>query len=143
MELKTIKIKDKDYVTVAERVRAFRELHPDWSILTDILSNENGVCIMQATVKDENDRIVATGHAYEKEGSSFINAGSYIENAETSAVGRALGILGIGITNSIAGAEEIQNAVANQSATIPHAVSLDEALAQHIETVEQHDNHAA
>ena len=143
MELKTMKIKDKDYVTVAERVRAFRELHPDWSILTDILSNENNICLMQATIKDVEGRILATGHAYEKEGSSFINAGSYIENAETSAVGRALGILGIGITNSIAGAEEIQNAVANRSATIPHAVSLDEALEQQIETVEQHDNHAA
>ena len=127
MELKTIKIKNKDYVTVAERVRAFRELHPDWSIITDILSNENGVCIMQATVKDENDRIVATGHAYEKEGSSFINSESYIENAETSAVGRALGILGIGVTNSIAGAEELQNALANQEGN-PHALSLDEAL---------------
>ena len=143
MELKTMKIKDKDYVTVAERVRAFRELHPDWSILTDILSNDAGICLMQATIKDTEGRILATGHAYEKEGSSFINAGSYIENAETSAVGRALGILGIGITNSIAGAEEIQNAVANQNTTTTHTVSLDEALDRHIEIVEQHESHAA
>ena len=142
MELKTMKIKGNDYITVAERVRAFRELHPDWSILTDILSNENGICLMQATIKDVEGRIIATGHAYEKEGSSFINAGSYIENAETSAVGRALGILGIGVTNSIAGAEEIQNAVANQDDKLS-GVSLDEALDQHIETVEQHDSHAA
>ena len=136
MELKTIKIKDKNYVTVAERVRAFRELHPDWSILTDILSNENGICLMQATVKDVEGRIIATGHAYEKEGSSFINAGSHIENAETSAVGRALGILGIGVCNSIAGAEEIQNAVANQDDK-HSGISLDEALEQ------ESDSHAA
>jgi len=141
MELKTIKIKDKDYVTVAERVRAFREIHPDWSILTDILSNEAGVCIMQATVKDVDGRIVATGHAYEKEGSSFINAGSYIENAETSAVGRALGILGIGVCGSIAGAEEIQNAVANQDEKLS-GISIDEALEQQIQTTDR-DSHAA
>ena len=36
-----------------------------------------------------DDVLVATGHAYEKEGSSFINKTSYIENCETSAIGRA------------------------------------------------------
>ncbi len=127
MELKTMKIKGNDYVTVAERVRAFRELHPDWSILTDILSNENGLCLMQATIKDTEGRIISTGHAYEQEGSTFINNGSYIENAETSAVGRALGILGIGVSNSIAGAEEIKNAVANQEEKLS-GISLEEAL---------------
>ena len=142
MELKTIKIKNKDYVTVAERVRAFREIHPDWSILTDILSNEAGVCLMQATVKDTEGRIIATGHAYEKEGSSFINAGSYIENAETSAVGRALGILGIGVCNSIAGAEEIQNAITNQNDKIS-GVSLDDALALPAEPQEETTDHQA
>ena len=127
MKLKTMKIRGNDYVTVAERVRAFRELHPDWSILTDILSNENGLCLMQATIKDTEGRIISTGHAYEQEGSTFINNGSYIENAETSAVGRALGILGIGVSNSIAGAEEIKNAVANQEEKLS-GISLEEAL---------------
>ncbi len=127
MKLKTMKIRGNDYVTVAERVRAFRELHPDWSILTDILSNENGICLMQATIKDTEGRIISTGHAYEQEGSTFINNGSYIENAETSAVGRALGILGIGVSNSIAGAEEIKNAVANQEEKLS-GISLEEAL---------------
>ena len=122
-----MKIRGNDYVTVAERVRAFRELHPDWSILTDILSNENGLCLMQATIKDTEGRIISTGHAYEQEGSTFINNGSYIENAETSAVGRALGILGIGVSNSIAGAEEIKNAVANQEEKLS-GISLEEAL---------------
>ena len=129
MELKTINIKGKEYVTVAERVEAFRKLHPDWSIITDILSNENGVCIMQATIKDADSRSIATAHAYEKEGSSFINTESFIENAETSAVGRALGILGIGVSTSIAGAEEIQNAIINQN-----ALSLEEALERQTET---------
>ena len=57
--------------------------------------------------------------AYEKEGSTFINKTSYIENCETSAWGRALGNLGIGIDTSIASAEEVQNAVLNQGKKKP------------------------
>lgn len=58
--------------------------------------------------------VLGTGTAYEKEGSTFINKTSYIENCETSAVGRALGMAGFGIDTSIASAEEVQNAIANQ-----------------------------
>ena len=61
--------------------------------------------------------LVATGHAYEKEASSFINKTSYIENCETSAIGRALGVYGIGIDASLASAEEVVNAVNNQEST--------------------------
>ncbi|OQX74046.1 MAG: hypothetical protein B6D61_11940 [Bacteroidetes bacterium 4484_249] len=123
MNLATINIKGKEYVTVNERVRAFRELHPDWSIVTDILSNDNGVCIMQATIKDADGNIISTGHAYEKENSSFINSTSYIENAETSCVGRACGFLGIGIASSIATADEVSGAIKQQNAK-----SLNETL---------------
>jgi hypothetical protein len=56
---------------------------------------------MKASIFDKNDRLIATGTAYEKESSSFINKTSFIENCETSAWGRALGNLGIGIDNSI------------------------------------------
>jgi len=61
-----------------------------------------------------DNQILAVGHAYEKEGSTFINKTSYIENCETSAVGRALGMLGIGIDTSIATAEEVNIAIINQ-----------------------------
>ncbi|MCQ2771082.1 MAG: hypothetical protein MJ236_04705, partial [Clostridia bacterium] len=50
----------------------------------------------------------------EKESSSFINKTSFIENCETSAVGRALGFAGIGSKTSIASAEEVRNAINNQ-----------------------------
>jgi len=112
-KLKTINIKGKEYVEVNERIRAFRELYPNGSILTDMLTNENGVCVFKVQVINDG-QILATGHAYEKEGSTFINKTSYIENCETSAIGRALGILGIGIDTSIASAEEVTNAVNNQ-----------------------------
>ena len=57
---------------------------------------------------------MGTGTAYEKEGSTFINKTSYIENAETSAVGRALGFCGFGIDTSVASYEEVTNAINNQ-----------------------------
>jgi predicted Fe-Mo cluster-binding NifX family protein len=52
--------------------------------------------------------------AYEKEGSTFINKTSYLENCETSACGRALGMAGFGIDVSIASFEEVSNAIAQQ-----------------------------
>ena len=70
---------------------------------------------MKAIIKDSDGNIKSTGYAYEKEGSTFINKTSFIENAETSAVGRALGFLGIGIDAAIASADEVQNAQLNQS----------------------------
>ena len=111
-------IKGRNYMEVPQRVKAFRMVYPTGTITTEMLSNDNGVCIFKATVgyiNDESDFVVlGTGTAYEKEGSTFINKTSYIENCETSAVGRALGMAGFGIDTSIASAEEVQNAIANQ-----------------------------
>ena len=114
----SIDVKGKPYMEVNQRIKAFRMLYPAGSIRTEILSNEGGVCIIKATVgyTDESGDflILGTGTAYEKEGSTFINKTSYIENCETSAVGRALGMAGLGIDTSVASAEEVQNAIANQ-----------------------------
>lgn len=112
-ELKTVDIKGKQYVEVSERIRYFREHFKDGRIITNIVSIENGVCVFKAEIFDKNN-LIATGHAYEKEGSSFINKTSYIENCETSAIGRALGIAGIGIEGSVRSALEMQNAMNNQ-----------------------------
>ncbi len=113
-KLKTINVKGKAYVEVNQRVMAFRELYPEGSIATDIVDMGNGVVTIKATISDADGRILATGIACEKEGSSFINKASYIENCETSAVGRALGFVGIGIDASIASYEEVENAKAQQ-----------------------------
>lgn len=103
-----------DYIEVNQRIKAFRMLYPSGVIETEMLSNENGICIFRAMIKDENNKLLATGTAYEKEASTFINKTSYIENCETSAVGRALGMLALGIDTNVASAEEVQNAVINQ-----------------------------
>jgi len=113
--MKITDIKGKPYIEVSERIKFFRANHGG-QIITSIVSIDAGVCIFRAEVIVDG-KIVATGHAYEKEGSSFINKTSYIENCETSAVGRALGIFGIGIDTSIASAEEVGNAIAQQAET--------------------------
>lgn len=115
--IKTTDIKGKAYADVNERIKAFRKLFPTGTISTEMISHENGVCVFKAIVTDKTGTILGTGHAYEKEGSTFINKTSYIENAETSAVGRALGMAGIGIDTSVASYEEVANAMANQTET--------------------------
>lgn len=113
--LKTIDVKGKNYVQVNERVKALRMICPNASISTEIVSMEDGIVTMKATVSDEDGKVLGTGFAQEKETSSYINKTSYIENCETSAVGRALGFAGIGIDGSMASAEEVANAIINQN----------------------------
>ena len=120
--IKTIDIKGKEYSEVNQRIKAFRMLYPNGTIQTQMLSNENGVCIFRANIIDDKGTLLGTGTAYEKEDSSFINKTSYIENCETSAVGRALGMCGFGIDVSVASAEEVQNAINNQEPTKEEAL---------------------
>lgn len=117
--IKTTNIKGKDYAEVNQRIKAFRMIFPDGFITTEIVSIENGMCIMRATVGTETQAgtmVLGTGTAYERENASTINKTSYIENCETSAVGRALGMAGFGIDVSVASAEEVKNAIAQQEA---------------------------
>ena len=107
--------KGKKYALVNDRVKAFRKLFPGGCITTDILSLEDGVATMKATLLDEDGKVIASGLAQEKEGAGFVNKTSFIENCETSAVGRALAFAGIGIDESIASADEVANAVLQQN----------------------------
>lgn len=118
--IKTTDIKGKQYAEVNQRIKAFRMLYPDGTISTELISNENGVCVFKASIFSDEGKLLGTGTAYEKESSTFINKTSYIENCETSAVGRALGMCGIGIDTSVASAEEVQTAIINQETANPH-----------------------
>ena len=111
--MEKIQIQGKDYITVNERVKEFRKLHPQGQILTQIMANDDGQILFQAKIIVDGV-LVSTGHAYEKEGSSFINKTSHVENSETSAIGRALGLYGIGIDTSLESADEVANAVTQQ-----------------------------
>ena len=121
--LSTTDIKGKGYVLVNERVKAFRMLYPEGSITTEIIDMHDDIVVMKATISD-GEKILATGTAYEREASTFINRTSYIENCETSCVGRAIGFLGLGIDTSIASYEEVQTAITNQN---PERITAEEA----------------
>lgn len=112
-------VRGKNYAEVAQRVQAFRKLIPGGYITTDIISNDNGIVYMKAEAgyyEDGKRVMLATGYAFERQDASNINKTSFIENCETSAVGRALGFIGLGSEKSIASAEEVDNAIKTQEA---------------------------
>ena len=124
-KLKTVNIKGKEYVEVNERLKHFRSNYKGWCLTSDVVDLTEDRCVIKATIFDDNGNIRATGHAYEKDGSSFINKTSFVENCETSAWGRALANLGIGLDTSVASYEEVANAV-KQQATPAAKPKLDE-----------------
>lgn len=110
MKLKTINIKGKEYVQVVDRIKVFRELDSfkDWSIETKVNTDaEFNNAIAYCVIKDPEGRIRSTGTAWENKANGHINKTSFVENAETSAVGRALGMLNVGLTEEICTADEI------------------------------------
>lgn len=121
--IKTTDIKGKEYAEVNQRIKAFRIVFPEGYIITEMISNVDGVCIFRASVgaytANGAPLTLGTGTAYEREDSSYINKTSFIENCETSAVGRALGMAGFGIDTSVASYEEVANAILNQNDAFP------------------------
>lgn len=118
-QFKTTNIKGKEYVEVNQRVIAFRNLseYKGFSLETEILHLDSDSCVVRATIRNAEGSVVAQGMAQEDKSSSRINQTSYVENCETSAVGRALGFLGIGIETSIATADEVDMAIKKQDST--------------------------
>jgi len=127
--IKTVNISGKQYAEVKERIKAFRMLCPDGYIRTHVELLDEDTCMATATV-GEGDRIFGTGTAMEVRTASRINQVSFIENAETSAVGRALGMLGLGITGAVASAEEmtkVERATERQVGAILKIYQKDDA----------------
>ena len=114
--MKTINIKGKEYIPVNERLLHFKsnEDYKRWQIHEEIVSVNDNEGIFKVTIYDNNGVVMASAHSQEYRDSSYINKTSFLENGFTSALGRALGYLGIGIDVSIASANEVGNAVSNQ-----------------------------
>lgn len=106
-EINKTDIKGKKYAEVSERILAFRKLHPNGKIVTEIIEKSENDVTMKVTIVDEQQNELATGHASEiKKG--LVNSISMLENCETSAIGRALGFCGFGIDNGIASGQDMQ-----------------------------------
>jgi len=120
-EIEMIDMKGKSYAMVSERVTAFRKIWPDGFIRTEIvsISPDGKVVIMKAKAgyyrEDGTEVVLATGLAKEVQGQGMVNGTSHIENCETGAVGRCLGMIGLGLNGGgICSAEELVNAVVGQ-----------------------------
>ena len=119
-KFKTTNIRGKQYVEVNERIKFFRqeEQYKNWGLHTEFPMLTSDECLCRATITDRDGSVVAVGHAHEVKTARNINKTSYVENCETSAVGRALAMLGIGIDASIASANEVSDAIAQQDSGI-------------------------
>lgn len=101
--IKTITLKQKEYAPVNERVMAYRRVHPLGQIITTKEFTENYV-IFEAKITDEDGMVLATGHARE-----YLKTEFALEKAETSAIGRAIGMCGYGISTSLASFEDMED----------------------------------
>ena len=122
-KIKTTNIKGKQYAEVHERIKHFRG-EPNYASLginTEVLEwdKDKEEIVIRASIYDTSSDIggiLASGIAHERrdDKNSFVNKTSYVENAETSAIGRALACMGIGIEDAYASAFEVANAIAQQ-----------------------------
>ena len=108
---KAIDIKGKKYVLVSDRVLYFNEHYPNWCIQT-VRETIWDMEVIKAVVCPDCavPWRVFTGYSQAKRWDGFINKTSALENAETSAVGRALAFMGIWVIDSIASVDEINKA---------------------------------
>ncbi len=115
--MKSVNIKGKEYITVNERLIYFRKqaTFKGWRIVEDLIELNEKEGVFKVNIVDVNENIISSAHAQEYRDASYINKTSFLENGFTSALGRALGYLGIGIDTSIATADEVVNAIKNQN----------------------------
>jgi len=112
-----MKLHGKEYTEVKDRIPIFLTNHPFGSIASEVYWHNpdfSAVCV-KATVtipgEDTHPARTFTGFAYEErvEGATTeVNTTSWVENAETSAIGRALANMNIGVNGTRVSAEEMQ-----------------------------------
>ena len=117
-----INIHNKKYSLIVDRIGvARRSLGSDLDIKTTIIHQDDKKVIVQCDVYVD-EKHLSTGTAEELRATSRINQTSALENAETSAVGRALAFLGFA-NDSIASAEEVSLAIEQQDRQLQTALS--------------------
>ena len=100
-----------------QRVLELRKNYGDkdemFGIRTKVIDwyKEKNEIIIQAEITDQSGRVVGSGIAHEEKSQTGVNSTSYVENCETSAIGRALAAFGLGIEDAYASADEVQEAI--------------------------------
>ena len=130
----TVNIHGKQYKTVALRVQEFRAHCPNYSIITELVHRDDTLVVMKAAIADESGRVIGTGYSEEVRASSNINRTSALENAETSAIGRALAAAGYAGTE-YASADEVANAIGQQGAL--QMLDYNELVRTHFDVIVQ------
>lgn len=106
---KAISIKGKDYVLVKDRIIYFNETYPNGSIQTQREKDWDMEIVKAFVVPDiEKPNRMFTWYSQAKWGNGLVNKDAALENAETSAVWRALAMMGIGVIDSVASADEMR-----------------------------------
>ena len=124
---KTVSIHGREYATVALRLAIIRRnLGASLDIVTKVISCDDKQVIMQADIFIEGKH-VATGTAQEFRATSRINQTSFVENCETSAVGRALAMCGL-INDQVASADEVSLAIEQSNQKLQSALKSLESI---------------
>lgn len=110
----------QDYIDVKTRVLMFYKRHPEGRLTFEFMgrmeSNPNMIWGIAKAYRTPDDQTPVTGHAAElAEGKTAFTRGSELQNLETSAIGRAIGMMGIGIDKSMATLDEVEHAKQRQN----------------------------
>ena len=130
-DMKTINLQGKSYATVGERVKAFKDRYGDTGqILSEIIQNDDEKVVMKSHCIVDGV-ILGTGFAEEIRGSTQVNKSSALENCETSSIGRAISFATAIMSDGsqLASADEIQNAMVQQSQVDAHLKTMKVAVA--------------
>lgn len=126
---KAIDIRGKEYVLVSDRIIYFNETYPQGFIETKLLSEpDSEMVVIKAKVTPDigTSNRYFIGHSQAKWGEGMVNKTAALENAETSAVGRALAMMGIGVIDSIASVDEMKKATQQTPNTYQNTTSYQD-----------------
>ena len=133
----TVKIKGTDYKLIVARLKEFLDdSKGEYAIHTEVLKADMNEALVKASVIHLATGVVcSTGHAHEVQGSTNVNSTSWVENCETSAIGRCIGMFKSKYTgDSIASADEVANAIQQQNDATP-LMEHNEALQRNFASV--------